>query len=82
MDRLSLPIVVVVGRATERTARDDLAQYVTGSGPRSLKKTIESGAYAAFDTVRVTGIEFDVYTIGATDYLAAIFDLDIAGTGR
>jgi hypothetical protein len=31
--------------------------------------------------VRVTRAEFDVVTIGGTDYLAALFDLDIIGDG-
>lgn len=36
---------------------------------------------AAFDSLRVTGIEFDVVQIGQNDYLAATFMLDITGPG-
>lgn len=81
MDRLTLPLVVVVGKATDRSARDDLGAYVDGSGSRSVKTVLESGTYTVFDTVTVTSVDFDVVTIGGTDYLAALFDLDIAGSG-
>lgn len=81
MDRMTLPVVVVVGKASDRAARDQLGVYVDGSGAASVKQVLESGTYTAFHTVRVVGAEFDVVTIAAVDYLAATFDLDIAGSG-
>ncbi len=81
MDRMVLPLVVVVGRPTERTTRDRLALYCNGSGASSIKAVLESGAYSEFHTLRVTGIDFDVVAIGGVDYMAALFDLDIAGQG-
>jgi len=81
MDRMTLPVVVVVGKASDRAARDELAAYCNGSGARSIKAVLESGVYTAFHTLRVMRIEFDVVTIGGTDYLAALFDLDISGQG-
>lgn len=80
--RMTLPVVVVVGRVTVRTARNELAAYVDDSGPSSVIATLESGSYTAFDTVTVTGITFDVVTIAGTDYIAALFALDISGPGR
>lgn len=81
MDRMTLPVVAVVGKATDRTARDALAAYCAGTGERSVKAVLESGAYTAFHTLRVVGIDFDVMTIAATDYLGATFSLDITGQG-
>lgn len=81
MDRLKLPVVVVVGRPVERTTRDRLGAYCDGSGPSSVKSVLESGTYTAFDTVRVEGIEFDAVDIGGVAYMAAMFTLDIAGSG-
>jgi hypothetical protein len=81
MDRMTVPVVVAVGRVTDRSTRDRLGAYVDSAGAQSIKAVIESGTYSAFDTVRVMSAEFDVYTIAGTDYMAAIFDLDIAGTG-
>jgi len=81
MDQITLPVVVVVGRPTDRSTRDLLAAYVAGSGASSVKAVLEAGTYTAFDTVRVVGAEFDVVTIGATDYLAATFSIEISGSG-
>jgi hypothetical protein len=81
MDRMTLPVVVLVGRPTDRSTRDALAQYVNGSGAASVKAVLESGTYTALHTLRVMSADFDVYQLGGTDYLAAIFELDIAGQG-
>jgi hypothetical protein len=82
MDRMTLTVVLVVGKASDRTARNRIAAYVDVSGDSSVKQLLESATYAAFDIIRVTGVEFDVVTIGGdVPYMAAIFELDIAGSG-
>lgn len=81
MDRLSLPVVLVVGKVSDRAARDELGAYADGSGSQSVKAVVEAGTYTAFDSVRVESVDFDVVTIAATDYMAALFSLDIVGTG-
>lgn len=81
MDKLTVPLVLVVGKASDRAARDKLGGYVSGSGASSVKAVLESGAYTAFDEIRVASAEFDVVRIAATDYLAAVFELDIRGAG-
>lgn len=81
MDRLQLPVVLAVGKVVDRSARDAIAAYVNGSGPKSVKQVVESGTYTAFDTVRVMTAEFDTYIFGAVEHLVAIFQLDIAGDG-
>ena len=80
-DTLTIPVVVLVGKATDRTARDELGSYVDGSGTRSIKGVVESGTYTAFDSVRVASADIDVYELGAVRYLAAIFDCEIYGSG-
>lgn len=81
MDSMTIPVVVLAGKATERTARDELGAYVDGSGPRSVKRVLESGPYTAFDTCVVTGVDFDVYRLGGVDYVAAVFNIDVSGHG-
>lgn len=81
MDRMTLPVVVVVGKVSDRSARNQLGAYVDGSGAASVKAVLESGTYTAFDSVRVESVEFDVVPIAAIDYMAALFTLDIAGSG-
>ncbi|MFC0628544.1 hypothetical protein [Kribbella deserti] len=83
MDRISdLPVVVLIGKVSDRTSRDKVAQYVNGTGTASLKAVIESGTYTAFDTVRVASVSFDIIAVAGVEYLGATFILDIAGQGE
>lgn len=80
-DSMTLPVAAVVGKVVERSTRDALAAYCAGAGPYSVKQVLESGAYASFSVIRVAGIEFDVMSFNAVDYMAAIFTLQILGAG-
>jgi hypothetical protein len=80
-DEITIPVLVVVGRASDRAARDKLAEYCDGAGAKSIKQVIEAGTYTAFDTVRVARAEFDFVRIAGADYLAALFDLNLTGSG-
>lgn len=81
LDRMKLPVWLVVSDVSDRAARDALALFVSGSGTTSVKAVLESGAYAAFGTVRVEGAVPGTVTIAAVDYDAYRFDLDITGAG-
>jgi hypothetical protein len=81
-DAVTLPIVVVVGRADARSSRDRLAKYVDGSGSDSVKAAIEDHASDVYDSVRVTSVEFNQVTIASIDYLAATFNVDIVAPGK
>jgi hypothetical protein len=80
-DTLTLPVVVVVGKPNDRSTVTRLGAYCDGSGGSSIKAVLESGTYTSFDRVRVTDVDFDVYTIGGNDYMGALFMLDIGGDG-
>lgn len=81
MDRMTLPVIVMVGRVSDRASRDAIGAYANGSGASSIKAVVEAGTYTAFDTVRVTGAEFDIVSVAGVEHLAATFTLDIAGPG-
>jgi hypothetical protein len=82
MDRITnLGVVVAVGKVSDRSTRDLVSQYADGSGAKSVKAVLQAGNYTAFDGLRVTEVTFDVITRGGTDYLGALFTLDIAGKG-
>lgn len=81
MDRMDPGVVALVGKVSDRTARDRIAKYCAGSGDASFKEVLESGEYETFDSLRVTRVEFDVIAIGAVEYLSATFTLDIVGKG-
>lgn len=82
-DQMTVPVVVLVPGEVPRAARNALAAYCQGAGAKSVKAVLEAdgAGYTAFDSARVTGIEFDAYQIGAVTYPAAIFSIDIIGKG-
>ena len=81
MDRMTIPILVLVERTSDRAARSALAIYCHGSGSSSVKQVLESGTYSALDSLRVESIAFDVVTFAGTDYWAATFSIDVVGSG-
>ncbi|WP_422733999.1 hypothetical protein ACN26Y_29870 [Micromonospora sp. WMMD558] len=74
-------VIVLVANPTQPAARRAIAKYADGSGPKSVKAAIEAHTYTACDTVRVEYAEFTPATYAGTEYLAAIFHLDITGKG-
>lgn len=81
MDALTLPLVLVVGKASDRIARKTVNAYVNGSGARSIKAVLEAGTYTSFDVIRVASARFEVDSIGGIEFLAAVFSLEITGQG-
>lgn len=81
VDTMTGSLVVFVGRPTDRSSRDNLAGYVAGGGPESIKAAVDGDDYTSCDGVRVASVEFDVYPVGGVEYLTAVFSLDIAGPG-
>jgi hypothetical protein len=81
MDRQTVPVWVVVGKADARSARDTLAAYLDGAGARSVKAALDGGTYTTCDTVRVAKATVEAVSIGGTDYLAAILEVEITGQG-
>jgi hypothetical protein len=82
MDKISkLPIIVIVGKANDKAARNTAAGWAAGSGSTSIKQALESHGYSSCDDVSVTECGFDVISVGAIDYVATTFMLDIVGRG-
>lgn len=75
------PVLVLLAHPTKPETRRAIAEYADGSGPKSVKAAVEAHTYTACDTVRVGRAEFDVVSYAGTDYLAAMFHLDISGKG-
>jgi len=82
-DRTEGSCLVLLGRPSERATRSLYAAYVSGSGTESVKAAVDGdeGDYTSCESVTVTGWDVDVVAIGGTDYLAAVFTLDIIGPG-
>ncbi|MEZ5411035.1 MAG: hypothetical protein R2761_23595 [Acidimicrobiales bacterium] len=81
VDTLTIPVIIVVGKVSDRASAKQLAAYMDGSGALSVKAVIEGATYTAFDIVQVTSADTDVYTFAGVDYVSAIFNLRISGPG-
>lgn len=82
-DRLTFSVVVIVGQASDRAARDNLSTYVDGSGAESVKQVLESVTDPqAFDSLRVVSADIDDEPIGDIEYLTATFEVDVVGPGN
>lgn len=83
MDTMLLPVVVLVGKVSDRAARIALARYCDGAGASSVKAVLEGGTYTAFDTqsMQVKSVAFDVIRLQGVDYLGATFTVQVAGKG-
>lgn len=76
-DRVVIPITVLVGKVSDRAARDVIGQYVSGEGSKSIKAAVDGDLGGTAHTARVTGARIDVVTIGAVDYLGASFECEV-----
>lgn len=77
-----LPIVLVVGKANDKSARDKVGKWAAGSGLDSIKGALEGRSWESFDDLTVTSVEFDGEMIGSVPYLAALFKATVVGPGE
>jgi hypothetical protein len=78
-DRITIPVHVLVGKVSDRSAAAALAGYLSGAGTSSVKAAVESDATlgGAADTARVTEASVSVMTVAGVDLLAASFSIDV-----
>lgn len=82
VDQIDFPVYVFVSRITDRTSRDKLAPFLAGSGASSIKGVILAGKpWTAMSSVRVASAEIEVITMANIDYLAAVFTVNVYGSG-
>lgn len=77
-----LPIVLVIGKPTDKTSRDKVAPWASGDGPQSVKRAMEAHTWTTCDDLTVTMCEFDLETIAGVPYLAAMFKATVVGPGE
>jgi hypothetical protein len=70
-----------VGKADARTTTDRLSRYANGSGTESVKRAIDSYSASSYSSARVTNVQFGAWTLAATSYLAATFDVEVLAPG-
>jgi hypothetical protein len=78
-DRITIPVHVLVGMVSDRSSRDALVAYMSGSGSSSVKAAVEGDVTlgSAADTTRVTDCAVSVMTVAGVDLLAATFNIDV-----
>lgn len=82
-DDITLHVFAVVGRTSDKAARDNLTKYADGSGPSSFKQAIEApGPGQSFGLAAVTEVDFGEYQSSGVSYLAAHFTVEITGIGN
>ncbi len=80
-DELQMMAVVLVPSVHDRATRDRLIGYLSGDGDESVKAALEAYAYTSLDSIRVEQGRVQEYPLAEVDYLAAVFTLDIIGSG-
>jgi hypothetical protein len=78
-DRLVVPVVVLVGRVSDRASRDLLSAYIAGAGARSVKAAIEGAIDlgGAAQTTRVTSAVVAEITVANVVYIGVTFDCEV-----
>jgi hypothetical protein len=80
-ESITFPVLVAVGKADIQSARDALGAYLDGSDPAGVPRALERGTYTACDAVRVTEKRVEPVSIAGIEYLAAVLDVQVTGTG-
>lgn len=80
-DRITLPLFVLVGRASDRAGAGALLAYLSGEGTASVKAAVEAGTYTACDVVHVDSASVGAIVHEGVEYLGATFTTTIIGRG-
>jgi hypothetical protein len=81
LDRMDIPVIVLVARRDGRSTRGRLTRYVAGSGDESVKAAVEGYAATAYQSARVERVEFGAATVAGIEHLSATFSVDVIGPG-
>lgn len=74
-DEATIPVLVGVGRASDRIARDSLAAYMDGSGAKSIKAAIEGGGVGM--SARVVRATVTEIVVAGQPFIGALFEVHV-----
>lgn len=80
-DMIVVPVWMFYSRVSASHATPNFAEYLSGSGSRSIKAAIEAYSFTEADDVRAASFIFEIVNVGLVDYLAARFTLNCVGSG-
>lgn len=74
-DECTIPVHVVIGKVSDRNARDQLVLYLNGTGTKSIKAVIEADVTlnGSAQTSRVTIATIQTVSMSGAEYLSARF---------
>lgn len=79
---ITLEVTLLVSRVDDRIRLEEIAPYGDTIGEKSIRHTLETGTYTAFDSLTVLSSRFQIVEIANDSYLACIFTVEIIGPGR
>jgi hypothetical protein len=74
-DRAVIPVWILVGKVSDRTARDELSTLITGA--TGVKDALDGDLGGACQTARVTDCTVETVAIAGVNYLSARFDVEV-----
>lgn len=80
-DRWSGGLLVVVGRVWDRATRQQIDGYVSGDGAESIIAAFYNHDWQECAYCVPQRVTFDAIQLAGVEYMAALFELDIAGNG-
>lgn len=81
LDKMTVPIIVMVGMVSDRSSAKELGAYMDGSGARSFKAVLDADGWESCDSVIVVECAPDTYSSGGVILLGAEFKVDVFGEG-
>ena len=82
VDRMVIPVYVVIDRTWDRSSADQFANLTAGTGANSVKQAIQTRPHTSFSTARVRSVDRSVISVAGVEYWAATFLVDITGPGE
>lgn len=80
-DTLSMSVVVLVDRLSDRSDRDRVVAYMDGDGAESIVESVEQYTYTTVDYVVVDQVSSTDYPVAGVDYWALVFEVSAVGSG-
>jgi len=74
-DRALFPVYVIVGKVSDRSARDVLSNVITGA--TGIKDALDGDLGGEVSTARVQDCQIEDVNVAGVAYLAAVFTLEV-----
>lgn len=80
-DTVVLPLFVLVGHIDARVSRQNLAGYIQGDGPFSVKAAIDAFEFTSCDSANCKRVRVEMVAVADVEYLSAVFEIEVCGKG-